>query len=288
MNGILLINKPKNYTSRDIVNIVNKKFNTKKVGHTGTLDPLATGLLVLCLGNHLKIAELLTTDTKEYIAKITLGIETDTLDITGNILKEEYYNDYSIDTIKEALNSFIGTIEQQVPAYSAIKVKGKKLYEYTRENIKIELPTRTVEIYNLELLDIPSIVDNHLEFTIKCKVSKGTYIRSLVRDIGKKLNTVATMKELTRIKQGDISLDSAYTLEDIDNNNYKLLNMKDVLDIPKITIDKELESKIKNGQILPKFFKEDKILILDSKNNPLGIYKTYEKDTTKCKPWKMF
>ncbi len=288
MNGILLINKPKNYTSRDIVNIVSKKFNTKKVGHTGTLDPLATGLLVLCLGNHLKIAELLTTDTKEYIAKITLGIETDTLDITGNILKEEYNNDYSIDTIKEVLNSFIGTIEQQVPAYSAIKVNGKKLYEYARENIKIDLPTRTVEIYNIELLDIPSIVDNHLEFTIKCKVSKGTYIRSLVRDIGKKLNTVATMKELTRIKQGNISLDNAYTLEDIDNNNYKLLNMKDILDIKKRTIDNELLPKIKNGQILPKFFKEDKILILDSKNNPLGIYKTYEKDTTKCKPWKMF
>ena len=288
MNGILLINKPKDYTSRDIVNIISKKFNTKKVGHTGTLDPLATGLLILCLGNHLKIAELLTQDTKEYIAKIILGIETDTLDITGNILKEEYKNDYTKEEINNALNKLTGTIDQQVPAYSAIKVKGKKLYEYARENIKIELPVRKVKIYNIELLDNPTIINKHLEFTIKCKVSKGTYIRSLVRDIGKNLNTVATMKELTRTKQGNISLDQAYTLEDIDNNNYKLLNMKDILDIKTITIDNELLPKIKNGQVLPKFFKEDKVLILDTNNNPLGIYETYQKDSTKCKPWKMF
>lgn len=288
MNGILVVNKPKDYTSRDIVNIVGKKFNTKKVGHTGTLDPLATGVLVLCIGNHLKIAELLTSTTKEYIAKIILGIETDTLDITGKILKEEYNNNYSVKTIKEVLTTFKGKIEQQVPAYSAIKVNGKKLYEYARNNIPVELPTKTVEIHNIELIDIPNIVENHLEFTIKCTVSKGTYIRSLVRDIGKKLNTVATMKELTRTKQGNFSLDNAYTLEDIDNNNYKLFNMKDILDIPTITVDNELGLKIKNGSILPRFFDENKILILDSNNNPISIYEIYSKDNTKCKPWKMF
>jgi len=288
MNGILVVNKPKNYTSRDIVNIVGKKLNTKKIGHTGTLDPLATGVLVLCIGNHLKIAELLTSTTKEYIAKIILGIETDTLDITGKILKEEYENNYSIETIKEVLNTFKGKIDQQVPAYSAIKVNGKKLYEYARNNIPIDLPTRTVEIYNIELIDTLRIVDKHLEFTIKCTVSKGTYIRSLIRDIGKKLNTIATMKELTRTKQGDFSLNNAYTLEDIENNNYKLVNMKDILDIPTITVNNELELKIKNGSILPRFFNEDKILILDSNNNPLSIYEIYSKDNTKCKPWKMF
>lgn len=289
MNGILIINKPKDYTSRDIVNIVGKKFKTSKVGHTGTLDPLATGVLVLCIGNALKIAELLTADSKEYIAKLILGIETDTLDITGNILKEEYKNDYSIEEIKEILAQFIGKIEQQVPKYSAIKVNGKKLYEYARNNIEVELPTRTVEIHSLELVDIPKIIDNHLEFTIKCHVSKGTYIRSLIRDIGYKLNTIATMKELTRIKQGNFSLEETNQLDDILNNEYNLINIKEALtNISTKIVDKNLSQKIKNGQILPRFFKEEKALIIDDENNLLGIYQTYEKDNTKVKPWKMF
>ena len=288
MNGILVVNKPTNYTSRDIVNIVSKKFNTKKVGHTGTLNPLATGVLVLCLGNHLKIAELLTANTKEYIAKIVLGIETDTLDITGTILKEEYKNNYTKEEITKVISSFTGIITQEVPKYSAVKVKGKKLYEYARNNIEVKLPTKTVEIYSIELIDIPHIVDNHLEFSIKCKVSKGTYIRSLVRDIGHKLNTIATMKELTRIKQGKFTIEDAYTIEDIIQDKSKLLNMQDVLDIPKIKIDSRLEAKIKNGQILPRFFKEDRAIIINKQNSLLGIYQTYEKDKNKVKPWKMF
>lgn len=288
MNGILIVNKPKNYTSRDVVNIVGQKFNTKKVGHTGTLDPLATGVLVLCLGNHLKISELLTAYTKEYIAKIVLGIETDTLDITGNIVNEEYKNNYTKDDIEKVLSTFIGKIKQQVPKYSAVKVKGKKLYEYARNNIEVDLPTKIVEIYSLELIDTPSIVDNHLEFTIKCQVSKGTYIRSLVRDIGLKLNTIATMKELNRTKQGDFKLENSYTLKDIEENKYKILKMQKILNIEKTQVDDELASKIKNGQILKKFFKTDKCLILDKNNNPLGIYQIYQKDNTKVKPWKMF
>ena len=288
MNGILVVNKPTNYTSRDIVNIVSKKFNTKKVGHTGTLNPLATGVLVLCLGNHLKIAELLTANTKEYIAKIVLGIETDTLDITGTILKEEYKNNYTKEEITKVISSFTGIITQEVPKYSAVKVKGKKLYEYARNNIEVKLPTKTVEIYSIELIDIPHIVDNHLEFSIKCKVSKGTYIRSLVRDIGHKLNTIATMKELTRIKQGKFTIEDAYTIEDIIQDKSKLLNKQDVLDIPKIKIDSRLEAKIKNGQILPRFFKEDRAIIINKQNSLLGIYQTYEKDKNKVKPWKMF
>jgi tRNA pseudouridine55 synthase len=288
MNGIIVVNKPKDYTSRDIVNIIEKKFNTKKVGHTGTLDPLATGVLVLCLGNHLKVAELLTSNSKEYIAKVVLGIETDTLDITGTIIKEEFNNNYTKEEIETALSSFIGKINQQVPKYSAVKVNGKKLYEYARNNIEVELPVKPIEIYSLELIDIPSLVDNHLEFTIKCQVSKGTYIRSLVRDIGKKLNTIATMKELTRTKQGKFTIEDSSTIEDILKDKYQILNMQNVLDIPKIIVDDQQEPKIKNGQILPRFFDDDKALILNKNNDILGIYQTYEKDNTKVKPWKIF
>ncbi len=288
IDGILVINKEKNYTSRDVVNIISKKFHTKKVGHTGTLDPLATGALVLCLGNHLKISELLTAEQKEYIATLILGIETDTLDITGNILQEDTNKNYSQEQIETVLKSFLGTYSQEVPKYSAVKVNGRKLYEYARKNIDIDLPKREVTIYNIELLNSPHLVNNHLEFTIKCQVSKGTYIRSLIRDIGKKLGTVATMKELQRTKQGTITLDKSYTLEDIDKDNYKLLNMKDVLALPTISISKELEPKIKNGCILPKFFTEDKVIIQNKDNTLLGIYQTHPQDPTKCKPWKIF
>ena len=170
MNGILAIYKEKGYTSRDVVNILSKELGTKKIGHTGTLDPLATGVLVVCIGQGLKLVELLTNHDKEYIAKIKLGIETDTLDITGNIIKEENIDKYSKKEVELALKKFIGKIKQQVPKYAAIKVNGKKLYEYARNNEEVELPVRDIEIYDLKL--VSDVVNN--EFYIKCHVSKGT------------------------------------------------------------------------------------------------------------------
>ncbi len=281
MNGILVINKPKDYTSRDIVNIVSKYLKTKKVGHTGTLDPIAEGVLVLCLGTSLKLVELLTSNDKEYIAKVRLGIETDTLDITGNITNKKEVNNITKEDISEALNNFKGKIKQEVPKYSAIKVNGKKLYEYARNNIDVKLPIKEVEIYKLEL--ISDIINN--EFYIKCKVSKGTYIRSLIRDIGKALGTYATMTELKRTKQGIFNIDNSYTLEDIKNNNYKLLNPIDVINIPTITVDEKMVNKIKNGQVLKKFFNHDKAFIIDKNNNILAIYQIHNKDNVK--PYKM-
>ncbi len=282
MNGIIIINKEKDYTSRDVVNIVGKKLNTKKIGHTGTLDPLATGVLVLCVGKSLKLAELLTANDKEYIAKIRLGIETDTLDITGKIVKTKDIINISKEKIIECLNHFKGKIKQEVPKYSAVKVNGKKLYEYARNNIEVQLPIKEVEIYNIEL--ISEIINN--EFYIKCRVSKGTYIRSLIRDIGLYLNTYATMTELTRTKQGKFSIDDSYTIEDIKNNHYKIINPIDILDIPKINVDDDLAIKIKNGSVLPSFFKEDMMMILDKNNNLLAIYKHLDEKTVK--PYKMF
>ena len=282
MKGILVINKPKNYTSRDIVNIVSKELNTKKVGHTGTLDPIATGVLVLCIGKSLKLVELLTSNDKEYIAKVRLGIETDTLDITGTITKKKEISTIDKEKVIDCLKHFKGKIKQEVPKYSAIKINGKKLYEYARNNIEVKLPIKEVEIHNIEL--ISDIINN--EFYIKCKVSKGTYIRSLIRDIGIYLNTYATMTELKRIKQGIFTIDNSYTLEDIKNNKYKLLPPQDILNIPIKQVNDDLAIKIKNGRVLPSFFKEDMVMITDKNNNLIAIYKHIDKNTVK--PYKMF
>ena len=282
MNGIILIDKPKDYTSRDIVNIVSKKLQTKKVGHTGTLDPLATGLLVLCVGKTLKLSELLVSTKKEYIATMTFGIETDTLDITGNIVKRDSKTKkITTKDIETVLKKYTGKIIQEVPKYSSVKVNGKKLYEYARKGEEVALPKREVEIFNIE----PLFEINNNTFTFKCTVSKGTYIRSLIRDIGVSLGTYATMSDLRRTKQGIFNIEDAYTLEDIENNNYKILDAKDVLKLPKVIVDKNLEFKVKNGQVLTKFFEEDKAMIINQNNELLAIYQ--KKDDTYVKPYKM-
>lgn len=285
MNGILVINKPYGYTSRDIVNIVSKKFNTKKIGHTGTLDPIATGVLVLPIGNALKIAELLTSETKSYIARVILGYETDMLDVTGTEIKRNKPS-CSKEQIEDVLKSFIGKSNQQVPIYSAVKVDGKKLYEYARQGIEITPPTKEIEIYNLELISDIDYLEDTIEFTMKCEVSKGTYIRSLIRDIAYKLGTYGTMKELTRTGQGIFSLDDSYTLDDIQNNNYKLMSIKEALPNIKITkVEEPLLKKIKNGMILDSFFDEELSLIVDKNNKEIAIYK--QAGDNKVKPFKM-
>ena len=287
MDNIIVVNKDKDYTSRDVVNVIGKIFNTKKVGHTGTLDPLATGVLIVCMNKALKVVDLITASDKEYIAKVVLGIDTDTLDITGNIINECKTN-VDVDMVKSVLNSFIGKSIQEVPKYSAVKVNGKKLYEYARNGIDVELPKREIQIFDIELISDIDIVDGHQEFSFRVKVSKGTYIRSLIRDIGVKLGCFACMKELTRTKQGKFSIDESYTLNDIKNGNYKLLNIKDVIDIEKVVVSDNMLFKIKNGMILDKFFISDKALILDNNGNEIGIYKTYDKDSKKVKPDKIF
>ena len=285
MNGILIINKPYGCTSRDVVNIISKKFNIKKVGHTGTLDPIATGVLVVPLGKSLKISELLTAEKKEYIAKVILGYETDMLDITGTEIKRNKPT-CTKEQIEEVLKSFIGKSNQEVPMYSAVKVGGKKLYEYARAGIKVTPPTKEIEVFTLELIDEPTYLDETIEFTIKCEVSKGTYIRSLIRDISYKLGTYGTMKELTRTKQGIFTIDNSYSIKDIQNDNYKLLTIKEALPNIKITkVDDKLLKKIKNGMVLDSFFDENISLIVDEKGTEIAIYKRTEDG--KAKPFKM-
>jgi len=280
MDGVLLINKDKDMTSRDVVNKLNKLFNTKRIGHTGTLDPLATGVLVICIGKCTKLCDLLTSTYKEYIATIKLGIKTDTADITGNILEEKDY-DVNEDKIKEVLNSFLGKSIQEVPIYSAIKINGKKLYEYAREGIEVELPKREIDIKSIELLEYKDDT-----ITFKTTVSKGTYIRSLIEDICTKLNTVGTMSSLIRTKQGKFNIEDSYTLQDIENNNYKLLTIEEVLDLEAIELEEELIKPVHNGAIINKIFKND-IACLTVNNKIIAIYKTYDKDNSKAKPYIM-
>lgn len=282
MNGILLINKPIDFTSRDVVNKLSGILHTKKIGHTGTLDPIATGVLVICVGNTTKLCELLTSEYKEYIATIKLGIKTDTLDITGKVIEEKSFN-VTENQIKEVLNSFLGKSIQTTPIYSAVKVNGKKLYEYAREGKSVELPKREIDITNIELLSF-----SNDEISFKATVSKGTYIRALIDDICTKLNTVGTMSSLIRTKQGIFNLEDTYTLEDIEKGNYRLLTIEEALgDLNTIEIDDELYDKVKNGAIINKTFNSD-IASLKYNNKIIAIYKTYEKDKNLAKPFKMF
>lgn len=265
-NGILVINKDKGYTSRDVVNVISKLFGTKKVGHNGTLDPLATGVLVICLNRYTKLNELLSSNEKEYIAEVTLGIKTDTLDIEGTVLeeKEVYINK---DDLEKTLQKFVGDYEQEVPIYSAVKVNGRKLYEYARNGEEVVLPKKKVTIKKIELLDFKGD-----KFTFKCLVSKGTYIRSLIRDILNDLDVIGTMSNLTRTRQGIFDIENSYSLEDVRNGNYKLLLVKDVLDIDKVTVSDELKFKILNGNKVKGNY-SDMVLFLDEDGKELAIYK---------------
>ena len=255
MNGMLIINKEKDMTSRDVVNIVSKKFNTKKVGHTGTLDPIASGVLLVLVGNYTKLVDIITAKDKEYIAEMKLGVLTDTLDITGNILDKKDFN-VTKEEIVNVLNSFLGDSIQEVPIYSAIKVNGKKLYEYARNNESVELPKRNITIYDIELLDF---LDDTIKFRVK--VSKGTYIRSLIRDIALKLNTYGTMVSLKRTKQGEFDIEDAITLDDLKNDNYKLLKYSDILKNYEVyELDDEEYFKVKNGQKMPVNFKNSEVI----------------------------
>lgn len=242
---ILVINKEKGLTSRDVVNKLCKILHTKRIGHTGTLDPIATGVLVCLTDKHTKLVDVLTSTYKEYIATIKLGIKTDTLDITGNIIEENSNYDLNINEINNVLKSFVGKNIQEVPIYSAVSINGKRLYEYARNNIEVTLPKREVTIKEIELLEYNKDI-----IKFRCIVSKGTYIRSLIKDICDKLNVYGTMSDLIRTKHGKFSINNAYTIEDISNNNYKSLELKEVLDLQEIELDNSLYKKVINGNVL--------------------------------------
>lgn len=274
MNGFILVNKKKSMTSRDVVNSLIKILNTKKIGHTGTLDPFAEGLLLVAVNKGLKVVKLLNYKDKEYIAKVRLGIKTDTLDITGNIL-EEIKEDLNKEELEEVLQSFIGDYSYEVPIYSAIKVNGKKLYEYAREGKKVEIPIKDSYIYDIKLINI-----EENSFTFSVKVSNGTYIRALVRDISKKINKIMTLEELTRTKIDSLLLKDASTLEDIKNNNFKLLKINDLLNYKEVELSGYLEAKVLNGNKIKLKEKEDNILFI-KETEEIAVYTREEYDIFK-------
>ena len=278
-SGVIVVNKKTNMTSFDVVNEISRTLGIKKIGHTGTLDPLAEGVLVVTVGKATKIAELLTATYKEYQAGVILGVETDTLDITGKIINSKIVPDNL--PIEKVLKSFEKTYLQEVPIYSAVKVKGKKLYEYARENKTVKLPKKEVTIKEISLLET-----DRNTFIFKALVSKGCYIRSLIKDIGESLDTYATMTNLTRTRQGKYTLTDAYTLEDIASGNFNLLKIEDVLDYPKVVADEKLSFKIKSGQKLKNTYNlKDKVLFIDQNNKLLGIYQV---ENENLKVWKNF
>ena len=282
MDGIILVNKEKGYTSRDVVNIIGKILKTKKVGHFGTLDPLATGLLIIGIGSYTKLGNYLLDDSKDYIAEVLIGTSTDTYDVTGNVLERK--NNFCLDKkiLEEALNSFKGKYMQEVPIYSAVKVNGRKLYDYARSGEKVKLPKKEVEIFEIELLDFYE-KDKNNYFKFKVSVSKGTYIRSLINDLSKKLDIPLCMSNLKRVRQDKFLLENASNISDIENGNYKLLNVREVLDLDEREITKEKEKLILNGSVIDEI--SDKLVLFTKNKEDIVLYGPYK---DKMKPYLFF
>ena len=268
MDGIVLINKPVELTSRKVSNIVGKTFKEKKVGHVGTLDPFASGLLILAMGRSTKAVTFFDEAIKEYEATIKLGIETDTLDRTGKVTKEEEVRVYSKDEIESVLKSFLGEQKQIPPMTSAIHVNGKRLYELAHQGIEVEREARDIFIYELKLLSY-----SQDEIKVYAKVSKGTYIRTLGSDIANKLGTIGHLTELERTGVGPFNLREACSIDNID----RVYSTSEILSrfIKTVVISDEGKvNDIKNGKItiFDIDIKEDRIIVVDSSNNAIAIY----------------
>lgn len=244
MNGVIVVNKPKGITSRDVVNKLVKVFGTKSIGHIGTLDPMATGVLVCLIGKYTKLGSIMVNHDKEYVATFKLNVLSDTLDSEGKVLKTDN-KIISLEDMNGAIEHFNGlTYMQEVPIYSAVKVNGKKLYDYARSNEDVILPKKEVTIYKLELVSFED------EVKIKCKVSKGTYIRALIRDICAYLGTYGIMTDLVRTKLHDYDIGDAYSLDDISNGKYKLYSLEDIFNLDVRYINNDNHKQIYNGNIV--------------------------------------
>lgn len=275
LDGIIILNKQKGCTSHDVV-AKTKKMLKEKVGHTGTLDPNATGVLPLLVGQGTKLSKYLIEHDKEYIATLKLGEKRDTADSEGAIIEERQI-DYSVlqkENVEKILQSFIGKQEQIPPMYSAIKINGKKLYEYARKNEKIELEPRHIEIYKMDLINI---IKDTIIFKVQC--SKGTYIRSLCEDIAKRLNTVGYMQDLERSRVGKFDIKDSITIEELEQNieDSEFINQhfitieKYFKDKESIKLDEKRLSLFLNGVKLTHNLTDDMYKIYDENNKFVGI-----------------
>jgi tRNA pseudouridine55 synthase len=299
MEGIIPLYKPKGMTSHDCVFKLRKILKMKRIGHTGTLDPDVTGVLPICIGKATKVAEYITDAGKTYEGEVTLGFSTTTEDASGEVVETRKVDRViSKSEIIEMLHTFTGTIRQTPPMFSAVKVNGKKLYEYARQGIEIERPTRLVTIYSIELLD--EILNNGetTSFRFRVACSKGTYIRTLAVMIGDALGFPAHMSELSRIRSATFSLSDCFTLEEIETRMFDG-TVTDILHpietalshLPKYVINDKITDKVKNGAVLPipdQFKKEDHLLVLESEDGKaLAIYIHHPEKPGMMKPSKV-
>jgi len=275
MNGILLLNKDQGFSSQQVLTKVKRLINANKVGHAGTLDPIATGLLIVLVNGATKLSDYLMMETKEYIAEIFIGKSTDTYDSTGIITEEKLITD--LPDVDLVLKSFLGKSYQIPPMYSAIKMQGKKLYELARSGMMIEREKREIEIFEIERISDIEFFSGFAKFKFRVVCSKGTYIRSLCLDIGKKLGYPAHMTSLIRTKVGTFSLTDAYSIKDLENGNYKLIKMQDALKhyYKEVKVDSTLAKLVFNGVAIDqKVLKENADYILLTYHDELiGIYK---------------
>lgn len=266
MNGIILIDKSKDYTSHDVVAVI-KKISKEKVGHTGTLDPNATGVLPLLIGKATGISKYLINHDKTYIATLKLGIKTDTADSEGKVIEEKEVPALEVEDIQKALKNIVGRQEQVPPMYSAIKVNGKKLYEYARQGKEVEVQARTIEIYKTNLVEFNK---EEAEVTFEVSCSKGTYIRTVCEKVAENLNTVGFMKELRRTRVGEFDIQDTVKIEDIKNNE-KLLE-ENIISLEKFFENKE--SIELNDRELELFLNGVKL----SKETENNIYRIYNQN----------
>ncbi|WP_017753802.1 tRNA pseudouridine(55) synthase TruB [Calidifontibacillus oryziterrae] len=297
MEGILPLWKPKGMTSHDCVFKIRKILKIKKVGHTGTLDPDVDGVLPICIGRATKVVEYLTEVPKAYEGEVTIGTATTTEDASGEVIAVKPIGEaITRAEIEQVLNQFHGSITQIPPIYSAVKVNGKRLYEYARAGITVERPKREVIIYELKLLDDIEFVDQeHNRFRFYVRSSKGTYIRTLAVDMGKELGYPAHMSMLTRVSSGTFSKNDCLTLEEIEEKftagNLELLPLERALsDLTKYVINEKLESQVKNGQVLeiPVGYENEKHIALFNQNQLcVAVYKPHPDKPGWMKPEKV-
>ena len=270
--GLIAINKPRDWTSFDVVNKIKRLLKIKRVGHLGTLDPMATGVLLVTVGKATKLFDYFQNKNKTYLAKFEFGYETDTLDITGKITKKTDTLP-SIGDIKKSINEFIGEIEQVPPKYSAKNINGKRAYQLARINEEFELKPKLVKIDDIKIVDYSN---NILTVIISC--GSGTYIRSICRDLAEKLNSYATMIELVRTDVGRINLKNCVNIQELDESNIRnyIIKLDKMLDIPIFSNNSQTTSKLLNGQIIDTEYNDglyklndsmDTIAIINIKNN---------------------
>lgn len=274
LNGVLLVDKPKGFTSFDVIGKLRPILKTKKIGHSGTLDPMATGVLPLFIGNATGAIDFLSDNSKTYIATIKFGIATDTYDITGNIIEQKFCN-LSIDNITEVIKLYIGEIDQIPPIYSAIKVNGQKLYNIARKGKVVDIKPRKVFVDNINILNFDE-EKNELTICVECQ--KGTYIRSLAHDIGISLNTCACLSYLRRIKSNDFLIENCYTIEEIinfvktDNIFNKFINVEDLFRNYKSVFLDEKQTKLFNNGVKLNIYYISDLLLYDRFDEYFKVY----------------